>query len=62
MIIYHSWENYQFAGWRHFKNVMAGPPNPIEFVGGYGHLRPDAVTLSPGPSDRGTRVEMRKTS
>lgn len=60
VIIYHSWENYQFAGWRHFKNVMAGPPNPIEFVGGYGHLRPDAVTLSPGPSDRGTRVEMRK--
>jgi DMSO reductase family type II enzyme molybdopterin subunit len=62
VIIYHAWENYQFEGWRHFKNVMPGPPNPIEFAGGYGHIRPDAVTLSPGPSDRGTRVDMRKVS
>jgi ethylbenzene hydroxylase subunit alpha/complex iron-sulfur molybdoenzyme family reductase subunit alpha len=60
VIIYHSWENYQFDGWRHFKSVMPAPPNPIEFVGGYGHIRPDTVTLSPGPSDRGTRVEARK--
>ncbi|MDZ4342798.1 MAG: molybdopterin-dependent oxidoreductase [Candidatus Binatia bacterium] len=60
VIIYHAWENYQFAGWRHFKNVMAAPPNPIEFVGGYGHLRADPVTLSPGASDRGTRVEMKQ--
>jgi DMSO reductase family type II enzyme molybdopterin subunit len=60
VIIYHAWENYQFDGWRHFKSIMPAPPNPIEFVGGYGHLRPDTVTLSPGPSDRGTRVEARR--
>ena len=60
VIIYHAWENYQFDGWRHFKSVMPAPLNPISLVGGYGHIRPDPVTCSPGPTDRGSRVEMRK--
>jgi anaerobic selenocysteine-containing dehydrogenase len=58
VIIYHAWENYQFDGWRHFKSVMPSPLNPVELVGGYGHIRPDPVTCSPGPSDRGSRVEI----
>jgi len=62
VIIYHAWENYQFDGWRHFKSVMPAPLNPIELVGGYGHIRPDPVTCSPGPTDRGSRVEMRRAS
>jgi len=61
-IMYHSWENYQFDGWRHFKSVMASPLNPIEMVGGYGHIRPDVVSLGPGPNDRGTRVEVKKAA
>jgi hypothetical protein len=60
--MYHSWENYQFDGWRHFKSVMASPLNPIEMGGGYGHIRPDVVSLAPGPNDRGTRVEVRKAA
>jgi DMSO reductase family type II enzyme molybdopterin subunit len=59
-VIYHSWENYQFAGWRHFKSIMPSPINPIELAGGYGHIRPDPVICSPGLSDRDTRVEIRK--
>jgi len=59
VIIYHAWENYQFEGWRHFKSVMPSPLNPVELVGGYGHIRPDPVTCSPGPSDRGSRVDIR---
>jgi DMSO reductase family type II enzyme molybdopterin subunit len=62
VIIYHAWENYQFDGWRHFKTVMPAPLNPIGLVGGYGHIRPDPVTCSPGPTDRGSRVEMRIVS
>jgi len=62
VIIYHAWENYQFDGWRHFKSVMPAPLNPIGLVGGYGHIRPDPVTCSPGPTDRGSRVEMRRAS
>lgn len=60
VIIYHAWENYQFPGWNHFKSIMASPLNPIELVGGYGHIRPDVVSLSAGPNDRGTRVEVRR--
>jgi nitrate reductase alpha subunit len=59
-IIYHAWENYQFEGWGHFKSVMAAPLNPIELVGDYGHIRPDALIAMPGQSDRDTRVEIRK--
>ena len=59
-IIYHAWENYQFEGWNHFKSVMAAPLNPIELVGDYGHIRPDALICMPGQSDRDTRVELRK--
>jgi len=59
-IIYHAWENYQFAGWGHFKSVMAAPLNPIELVGDYGHIRPDPLIAMPGQSDRDTRVEIRK--
>ncbi|MBI1997881.1 MAG: molybdopterin-dependent oxidoreductase, partial [Deltaproteobacteria bacterium] len=58
-IIYHSWDNFQFSGWRHFKNVMPSPVNPLEFAGGYFQLRPLALTLAPGMSDRDTRVEIR---
>jgi nitrate reductase alpha subunit len=60
VIIYHSWENYQFDGWRHFKSVMASPMNPIELAGGYGHLRPGPALGAPGISDRDPRVEVRK--
>ncbi|MBI4529362.1 MAG: molybdopterin-dependent oxidoreductase [Deltaproteobacteria bacterium] len=62
VIIYHGWENYQFDQWHHFKSVMASPMNPIELVGGYGHIRPDPVICSPGMSDRDTRVEIRKAN
>ncbi len=62
VIIYHGWENYQFEGFRHFKRVMPSPLNPIELVGDYGHIRSDVVSFSPSPSDRGSRVEMRKAS
>ncbi|MBI4492290.1 MAG: nitrate reductase, partial [Chloroflexi bacterium] len=60
VMIYHAWENFQFQGWRHFKRVMPSPLNPIELVGDYGHIRPDVLSLTPGPNDRGTRVEVRK--
>jgi anaerobic selenocysteine-containing dehydrogenase len=62
VIIYHGWENYQFEGFRHFKRVMPSPLNPIELVGDYGHIKSDVVSFSPSPSDRGSRVEMRKAS
>jgi DMSO reductase family type II enzyme molybdopterin subunit len=60
VIIYHSWENYQFAGWSHFKTVMPSPMNPIELAGDYFQIRPITMSNYPGFSDRDTRVEVRK--
>ncbi len=57
VIIYHAWENFQFRGWKHFQSVMPSPLNPIELAGGYFHLRPLMLSLTPGFSDRDTRVE-----
>lgn len=62
LIVYHAWDNFQFEGWRHFKSVMASPLNPIELVGDYPHIRPDAIACSPGMNDRGTRLEVVKAS
>jgi DMSO reductase family type II enzyme molybdopterin subunit len=62
VIIYHSWENYQFDGWRHFKSVMPSPMNPIELAGDYFQIRPVTMSNYPGFSDRGTRVEARKVN
>ncbi|MDR7540002.1 MAG: molybdopterin-dependent oxidoreductase [Armatimonadota bacterium] len=59
-IIYHAWENYQFPAWKHFQSVMPSPLNPIELAGGYFQLRPLVLTLTPGLSDRDTRVEVRR--
>ena len=60
VIIYHSWENYQFQDWRHFKSVMPTPLNPIELAGDYFQIRPVTMSNYPGFSDRGTRVEVRR--
>ena len=56
----HAWKNYQFQDRRHFKSVMPLPMNSIEFVGRYGHYRPDVVSFSPSPNDQGTHVEIKK--
>jgi len=60
VMIYHAWENYQFKGWQHFKNVMASPMNPIELAGDYFQIRPITMANYPGFSDRDTRVEIEK--
>lgn len=60
-IIYHSWENFQFRGRKHFKSALASPINPIELVGGFYHIKPRSTYHGqPGGCDRGTRVEVKK--
>jgi len=60
VIVYHSWENYQFPGKHHFKIVQASPMNPVELAGGYFHLRSNTQQCHPGFNDRDTRVDVRK--
>ena len=62
LILYHAWEDYQFASGRGYRNVLPSPLNPVELAGGYNHLRPVPAGLQPGQSDRETRVEMERVS
>ena len=60
VIVYHAWENYQFAGGAGHRNVIASPINPVELAGDYGHVRPAPAILQPGQNDRETRVQVVK--
>ncbi len=59
-IIYHAWENYQFAEGKGFQNLIPTPLNPVELSGGQFHLRPVFISMQPGHFDRDTRIEVRK--
>ncbi|MFQ5351565.1 MAG: molybdopterin dinucleotide binding domain-containing protein, partial [Candidatus Binatia bacterium] len=60
LIIYHAWENYQFAEGKGFQNLIPTPMNPVELAGGQFHLRPMTICMQPGQFDRDTRVEVEK--
>ncbi len=60
LIIYHAWENYQFAEGKGFQNLIPSPINPVELAGGQFHLRPMVICMQPGQFDRDTRVEIEK--
>ncbi|MBW2240591.1 MAG: molybdopterin-dependent oxidoreductase [Deltaproteobacteria bacterium] len=57
LILYHAWENFQFAGQKGFQNLIPSPLNPVELAGGQFHLRPMSICLQPSHTDRDTRVE-----
>jgi anaerobic selenocysteine-containing dehydrogenase len=60
VIVYHAWEPYQFSEHRSQQVLTPNPFNPIQLAGGYFHLQPRMAVGTPGPSDRGTRVEVEK--
>jgi len=62
VIVYHAWENHQFADGKGFQNLIPSPMNPVELAGGQFHLRPMFICLQPGQSDRDTRVEVAKVA
>jgi nitrate reductase alpha subunit len=58
LILYHAWENFQFAGGKGFQNLIPSPLNPVELSGGQFHLRPMTICMQPSHTDRDTRVEV----
>jgi nitrate reductase alpha subunit len=60
VIMYHAWENFQFAGGMGHRNVTPSPLNPLRLVGDYPSLKPSMAQRQPGGNDRDTRVEIRK--
>ncbi|MBI4300206.1 MAG: molybdopterin-dependent oxidoreductase, partial [Chloroflexi bacterium] len=64
VMIYHSWNNNQFRGWRQFQHVMPTPFNPVEYAPAryrdYPNVASGGIAGDPGFSDRDSRVEVRK--
>jgi len=60
VVVYHSWEPYQFGGQRSPMTVTPNAFNPISFAGGYFHLQPRFSFGGPGSTDRATRVEVER--
>lgn len=60
LILYHAWENFQFAGGKGFQNLVPTPLNPVELAGGQFHLRPMSICMQPSHTDRDTRVEVER--
>ncbi len=61
-IMYHSWENYQFAGSGDARSVSPSPINPVELAGDHAHLKIGMLEGQPGCFDRDTRIEIEKIS
>ncbi len=60
LILYHAWENFQFAKGKGFQNLIPSPLNPVELAGGQFHLRPMTICMQPSHTDRDTRVEVER--
>jgi len=60
VIIYHAWEAFQLKGRKAPAALTPSPINPIDLVGGYFHIQARAATCTPGSTDRGTRVEVKR--
>lgn len=61
-IIYDGWEPFQFKGHGSQQTITPSPINPIQLAGGYFHLQPRLAVGTPGTNDRGTRVEIQRSS
>lgn len=61
-IMYHAWENYQFAGGGTPRDVSPSPINPVELAGDHPHLRVGMLEGQPGLFDRDTRIEIEPIS
>ncbi len=57
-IMYHSWENYQFAGKGDARSVSPSPINPVELAGDHAHLKIGMLEGQPGCFDRDTRIDI----
>jgi len=60
VVIYNGWEPYQFPDWRGPMDVETGMVKWLHFAGGYGHLRFWPTEWQPAPTERATRVDVRK--
>ena len=61
-IMFHAWENYQFAEGGSPRDLSPSPVNPVELAGDHPHLRIGMLEGQPGMFDRDTRIEIERAS
>ena len=59
LVLYASWEQYLFAGWKDVTWVEPGVVKWLHFAGGYGHLGYSPMQWQPQQADRVYRVDLR---
>jgi nitrate reductase alpha subunit len=62
VVVYHAWEPFQFKHGKSDQTLIPSPLNPVQLAGGYFHLQPMVMMQQPGCSDRGTRVDLERSS
>ncbi len=60
LVLYASWEQYLFAGWKDATWVEPGVVKWLHFAAGYGHLGYSPAQWQPQQSDRVYRVDLRR--
>jgi len=60
VIIYHAWENFQFAGHKGQQEPIVGSWKSLHLVGDYGQLHYRALYGAPNFGPRGVAVEVQK--
>jgi nitrate reductase alpha subunit len=57
--VYHAWDGFQFKDWATQNDIISNPINPLDMVGGYGHLhhRPSSYTHNILPKEVAIEVE-----
>ena len=56
----HGWEQYQYKGMTHYNFVSAELINPLELVGGYGHIKYASGGYNPNRIFHETTVDVEK--
>jgi len=59
-LMYHAWEQYQFAGRGDMNSVAPTPLNPVELAGGHPHLRAGILQGQSSVFDRDTRIDIER--
>ncbi len=60
VIIYHAWENFQFAGHKGQQEPIPSPWKSLHLAGDYGQLHYRGLYAAPNFGPRGVAVEVQK--
>jgi DMSO reductase family type II enzyme molybdopterin subunit len=60
VMVYHAWDGFQFRDWATQNDVVPNPVNPLDLVGGYGHLHHRGASYTMNLLTKEAAVEVEK--